>query len=429
LRQMSTRGAIVRNLAGLVFVGCLLRLVAAQGLAGGLGAAYQGDEVGYVTLAGHLVHDRSFTDYYGVPTSYRTPGLPLLLTLPIGLAGLNPVVGRIFMCLIGSLLIPACYLLGRASTGSEKIAWTAAALAAFFPTWVFLSSSLGSDIPAAILVTLMAWMLIEGRQRSVLWMVGAGILWGAATLVRPVVLVYAPGICLWLWMALPERKRRLAALLAVVIPYACLLAPWTVRNTRVNGTFVLVSTQGGSELYKSNNPEATGIVALDEAHFHEALEQRYPKERYPNEAVRSSLFQADGVDFIRHNPRRFAELCVIRLIQLWKVYSPRVPLLESVVVVASFGIALPFFLIQMVRRGWQRGPDMLVLFLVICHTAVHTVFTSAIRYRVPIEPLVIIAAVQGLSWVAGYLELGSFTLFQRRGRLPVETTGLSSRTG
>jgi hypothetical protein len=120
--------------------------------------------------------------------------------------------------------------------------------------------------------------------------------------------------------------------------------------------------------------------------------------------VRSEMFQADARRFIIENPRRFAELCLIRFIQLWKVYSPRVPLIDNLAVIGSFGLALPFFLIQVIRSGWRRGPEMLLVLIVLCHTAVHVVYTSIVRYRIPIEPLVIILAIQGFYWAFGRID-------------------------
>src|SRR5262249_8633379 len=158
----------------------------------------------------------------------------------------------------------------------------------------------------------MAWALIEGyRRHSLLRIIVAGIFWGTATLVRPVALIYAPAIVLWLLIVMPSWKSRLVAIVAVLVPFVFILAPWTIRNMQVHGTFVLISTQDGSELYISNNPEATGILANDYAHFREVLAQRYATEQYPDERARSKMFEADAIEFIRQNPRRFAELCFI----------------------------------------------------------------------------------------------------------------------
>ena len=118
------------------------------------------------------------------------------------------------------------------------------------------------------------------------------------------------------------------------------------------------------------------------------------------------MFQADAVRFILENPRRFAELCFIRFIQFWKLYSPRVPLINSLAVIASFGVALPFFLIQVIRCGWRRGPEMLLLFIIICHTSVHVIYISIVRYRMPIEPMVIVMAIQGFYWALGRFRHG-----------------------
>ena len=110
----------------------------------------------------------------------------------------------------------------------------------------------------------------------------------------------------------------------VMISAAVLVARWSIRNTYVHGTFVLTSTQGGSEFNKGNNPIATGILAYDHDYFSENLEPRYPREEYVRGETEQSV-SADAVNFIGENPGRFIELCFIRFTELWKLYSPRVP--------------------------------------------------------------------------------------------------------
>jgi 4-amino-4-deoxy-L-arabinose transferase-like glycosyltransferase len=397
----------MRQIVLLTFAAFVVRMLVAQFVLGGLSREYQGDESDYVKLAIHFVQGLGFSDNAGRPTSLRTPGLPLLLTLPIWLTSANIGAIRLFMCLLESLMIPAVYLLARSVTGSEKIGLVAGAIAVVFPSWMFPSGAILTDIIAGILTCVLVWMLVESRQRrSVSWIAGAGTIWGIATLIRPVSLSYAPAIIAWLFLLRAGRRDSLVAIGAVIIAFASTLAPWTIRNFYVHGTFVLISTQAGTELYKGNNPMATGILAFDHTFFDENLAQIHPEEMYPNEAVRSKKFQADAVKFIVDNPRRFAELCFLRLIELYKTYSPRVPLLASIAVTASFGAALPFFLIQVVRRGWDRGPEMLMLLIILCQTATHVVFTSVVRYRIPVEPLIVVLAIQGFLWSLTRLGVG-----------------------
>jgi hypothetical protein len=67
-------------------------------------------------------------------------------------------------------------------------------------------------------------------------------------------------------------------------------------------------------------------------------------------------------------------------------------------VIFSFGIALPFFLVQVIRSAWRRGPEMLLFLIILCHTGLHMVYGSIVRYRIPIEPLVMVMAITGFCW-------------------------------
>jgi hypothetical protein len=55
---------------------------------------------------------------------------------------------------------------------------------------------------------------------------------------------------------------------------------------------------------------------------------------------------------------------------------------------------------QVIRLGWRRGPEVLFLFIILCQTGLHTVYTSNVRYRTPIEPLFIVMAITGFCWTS-----------------------------
>jgi 4-amino-4-deoxy-L-arabinose transferase-like glycosyltransferase len=377
----------------LIAIGFGVRILVNEILLGGIDRPYEDDESGYITLALHLSRGLGFTNEFGYATAHRTPGLPLLLTIPVSIFGSNIAVIRCFMCFVEAFLAPALYLLLRSMTISVEWALAGSMLTVLFPTWVIPSGAILTDIPAAILVAVMTALLITGYKRQSSGVIaGAGVVWGAAILIRAVSLIYLPALFLWLFLSMEGWRRKLASLAVLTMCVAVVLAPWCIRNEYLFKTLVLTSTQAGSELNKSNNPQATGILAVDNARFDDRKYRNY------NEAVQSKLFQADAVEFIRTNPWRFIELCWIRFGQLWKLYSPRVPLVNSIAVIASFGLAVPFFLLQVFRAGWRRGPDMLLFLIIACHTAAHVIFTSIVRYRVPVEPLIITLAVGGFCW-------------------------------
>jgi 4-amino-4-deoxy-L-arabinose transferase-like glycosyltransferase len=275
-----------------------------------------------------------------------------------------------------------------------------ACAAALFPNWVWYGSDLLTDIPGALATACTAWALVEARRRNSLgWFALAGLTCGAGVLFRATGMALLPGMILWIFLVMPGWRRHIPASALVCGVLACVIAPWVVRNTSVQGEFVPLSTQGGIEIYIANNPRATGILADDFKRYAEESSKLYPRDDFSTEAQRSSRYQADAVTFIREHPGRFFRLCAVRLGQLWKVYSPRVPLWSSLMTIGSFGVLLPFAAIQIARRGWRRGPTMLHLIMIASFSAVHAVYTSVIRYRIPFEPLVIALAAAGLIWL------------------------------
>jgi|GEM_PF-4928710 len=377
----------------------LVRLGLAHVAVGGLGRPYEGDECSYTQLAAALADGRGYISKDGTPHTIRTPAVPVLISLVFRLTDSSNVVVRVVMCLLATLLVPVCYLLGR-SLADERVGLLSAIAAALFPNWIWFSSYILTDLLAAASIVLLVWALVEGwRRDSLSWFMAAGLLGGGGILVRATNMVFVPGIIFWIFLVMPTWRRRFVAAILVCVSLACVVAPWSIRNSLAFGRFASVSTQGGVAFWIGNNPEATGVLTHDFGHWREVLSKQMPREDYANSLEWSEACKAKATQFIRENPGRFLRLCTIRFVEFWKIYSPRVPLHKSLMVIASFGVLLPFAILQVIRRGWCRGPEMLLVILIASQTAVHTVFTAIIRYRIPIEPLVVILAASGLVWL------------------------------
>ena len=394
--------ARVRTVLAIVMVaGFALRLIAMEVMNDGLNSPFVSDETSYARLATALAEGRGYVDEDGTPHIYRPPGVPFLVSLAFRITEPRVLVARVFMCALGTMLIPVCYLLG-ASLGNARVGLLSAVSAAVFPNWVYYSGWVLTDLTSATLVGLAAWMLIEGwRRNALLWFAAGGAAWGLAALTRPTCLAFGPAVVLWVLVVMPNWRRRTLAALVTCVALAAMIAPWAVRNTLVHDQFVFASSlggRGGMTLWVGNNPNATGFLSKDFAYFQQTGSKLFSREDYPHPLDRANAYKADAVKFVQENPGRFVRLCAVRFVQLWKVYSPRVPLAQSLVTIASFGVALLFFLIQAARRGWRRSPEMLMLLLIASQTAVHMVFAASVRYRIPIEPLVLVMAAAGFFW-------------------------------
>src|SRR6476620_2362683 len=142
---------------------------------------------------------------------------------------------------------------------NDTIGLIAGGLMAIWPTEVAYVTILSSELPFTVffLLGFVAWF----SSRMAPWFVRAvvsGLAFGGAIYVRPAAM-FLPFV-VWL-SAIPNwRKLRdtLLMLLITIIVIGATIAPWSIRNTKLFGHFVLLSTNGGVSLWVGNNPSATG---------------------------------------------------------------------------------------------------------------------------------------------------------------------------
>jgi 4-amino-4-deoxy-L-arabinose transferase-like glycosyltransferase len=383
----------------LFVAGFLLRVAAAHFLLGGLNLPPHGDEHSYLRLAASLAEGRGFTDEDGAPHANRVPGLPWIISLLFRIIVPSVTGARLLMCALTSLAIPACYWLGL-SAYDTRVGLITAAAAAVFPHWLYYGPAVLTDVPSAIAMTLVAAMLITGWRRADMgWLCAAGAAWGVAILIRPSNLCFAPVVILWILLVLPSGRRGLTGVAAVFLPLLLVVLPWCVRNSLAFGQPMGVSNEGGLALWIGNNPRATGILVTDYRYYAEEGKYLFREENFATSTDRAKAYRAAAIEFILSQPGRFLHLAFERFLQFWKIFSPRVSFAANVITATSFGSLLPFFFLRLLSHGWRRGPDLLLALLIASQTGLHTVFTSVVRYRIPVESMIIVLAVAGAVWV------------------------------
>lgn len=208
--------------------------------------------LGYCWLPGH------FTAYWPVGTSfvysifYRVFGHSYV---PIILFNIALTLGSIWMTM----------LLAERWFG-RRAALLAGYLLALWPMQIEFSTVLASELifnflMLAILVVWEApWLSsrFDAERHPWLKAILIGLLAGVLCYIRPVGLLL-PAILYVLSMCRERRFARPAfcALLAIVTMLA-VIAPWSARNTRLFGRFMLVSDNGGSNLWMGNHPGGDG---------------------------------------------------------------------------------------------------------------------------------------------------------------------------
>jgi 4-amino-4-deoxy-L-arabinose transferase-like glycosyltransferase len=340
----------------------------------------------------------------------RTPGYPLFLAACQLLFGPRLLPVRLVQAALGAGCVWLVARLTRQALPEDPpgTAWTApliaAVITAFDPYAVANSAFVLSEALFLPLMLLAQWGLAalwrpEGREVkasgwSAAWralLTGAAS--GAAVLVRPSWALYVPlALALWVALEFRDRSRRAEVLRGaalVALGTALVMAPWWVRNARVYGRFVPTALWSGASLYDGLNPRATGDSDMDFL----ADPEFWPLD----EETRDAVLRDRALAFARAHPGRVLQLAAVKAARFWSPWPNAAPFRSPVVAVASALVTLPVFALLAVGL-WDRRRDpreLVLLALPLAYTfALHLVFVSSMRYRVPVAvPATGLAAV------------------------------------
>ena len=234
------------------------------------------------------------------PTAYWPVGTAAIYAAVYFFFGHNYTAIVVLNIIMSSAIVGLTIWLGRIFF-NDTIALVAGGLMAIWPTEIGFVTILSSELPFTVffLSGLLAWF----NNRIAPWFIRAvvgGIAFGGAIYVRPAAM-FLPFVA-WL-SAIPNwRKLRdtLPMLLATIIMIGVTIAPWSIRNTKLFGHFVGLSTNGGISLWVGNNPNATGYYM-----------DPYYKDMMPasmeqwGEYERNKVFTQAALRYIVENPASF----------------------------------------------------------------------------------------------------------------------------
>jgi len=261
------------------------------------------DSQAYDVFAQHIAQGYGYGWEPHRPSAFWPVGTSAIYALFFRIFGHDYTVIMLFQVCVGVAVVALGTSLSRRWFG-EPVAVATAWILACWPLLIQYTTILASELFFILFVLLAFWLAsMPGRGWSTRG-VSSGIALAAASYVRPLALVMAP--FLFMKEAIENRQRRgtmFACTVAIVVMAACIL-PWTVRNWHVFDRFVLISTNGGANLWMGNNPEAdTGYMQL-------------PQLDIPNEADRDSFLGRQAGQYIAQDPIAFFVRMVRKAISL-----------------------------------------------------------------------------------------------------------------
>ncbi|MGB2624550.1 MAG: glycosyltransferase family 39 protein [Candidatus Acidiferrum sp.] len=379
--------------------------------------------VPFQTEAGHIAYSIASGKGYSSPfqrdsgpTAWLTPVYPYLLagifkifgiyTLPSFLAALS-----LNILFSAATCIPIFYV-GKRIAGLG-VASGAAWLWSLFPNAILIPFEwIWDTCLSALLVAVLVWATLElAESRRVSNWCLYGILWGFALLTNPAVALLLPVFLLW--AAYRDRNqdrnawRFLRPALAGAIALFCCV-PWTIRNYVVFHRLIPLRSNFAFELYVGNNENydeqnrfRPGPITQDR----EILRYlRMGETPFMEEEERKA------VAFIKTHPRIEVWLISQRFVDFWAgTATPIATFREAdslwLRVILLCNDAAPLFALLgavflFVRKNEYAFPIVAVL---VVFPLLYYVTHTSLRYRHPIDPVVLLLAAVGVQGIGNWI--------------------------
>jgi len=194
------------------------------------------DALRYAVLAENLLDKASLTLDGETPEVFRTPGVPVLLALSKWL-GASFVLATFFNILFSASLAVVIFLIARQML-SQKFAIAAALIFSLSPQVIFHSVGVFGEMPFTFFFAISVWLILFKEKRDKKEIFLAGLSLGVAALIRPVALYFIPLLFVFLIYERWRNKKNIALLL---IGFLVIAGPWMLRNKIVADSFSLSS--------------------------------------------------------------------------------------------------------------------------------------------------------------------------------------------
>jgi len=433
-----------RLLPAILLLAVLLRVAVALYLGDAIeetrGGTY--DQISYDALAQRVVSGHGFsfaTDWWpGVradqPTAFWSYLYTLFLAAVYAVFGHHPLTARLIQAVLAGLLMPwLTYRISQRIFG-PRTALIAAGISAVYLYFITYAASLMTETLyiVGILWTLDAAMRLAGAldsaqvgmSRRLRLGIELGLAMGITLLLRQVIGVFLATLALWfLWLAWRRGwlRRGLAPLAAAALVVVLLCVPFVVRNYRVFGVVGMPNTNVGINFFWANHPiYGTQFEAVLSPEHGVSYQELIPSElRGLNDALLDRALLARGVQIVVDDPGRYLLLSLSRIpiyFQFWP--APQSTLLSNAARLLSFGVFLPFMLYGLIlsikragviriraRRLIQPGLHLAFLTLLwlfmATYTAVHLASWANVRYRLPVDAVLLIFAAAGIADLVG----------------------------
>ena len=348
----------------------------------------------------------SFLIHRGIllPSAAMPPGYIVFLSGVFWLFGDNTtayILIQIIQALLGSLICVLIYKIAEVCL-STKVAFVSSLIASIYPSFIYSCTQISSFIFYCFINVFLFYLLIKFlKHKNNTILMGLGGTLGLLCLFRAEMLLYIPFLIGWIFFNL--EKDRIKKTLLLIVSFFIVMMPWTVRNYVIFHKIIPTSTLLGYNLWRGHNPNATGGAECGE--FPPQIIDKSNRLKPDNyfEINNDNLFLNAAIKFMKDNPGKDLLLGIKKFIIFWtydQTYTPKIAQKSvgaaHILYLIPWFIVLVFFIIGLFVNNIDRRIMMLFYIYFILSSLLGMAFFILPRYRMVIEPFVIIIAAQGI---------------------------------
>lgn len=354
----------------------------------------------------------------GYGSSWRAPVYSYLLAGIYYLSGDHPEDGqpkkgiffaRIFQTVISSLTIILVFLIAK-QVFNGTVGLISAFLASFYPYFIFFTGDILAETTYTFFIALSIYLLLALYKKNCLKnRIFAGISLGLTFLTKGSFLIFF--FFVFIWILIKERNFPTAIKNSIQIFLFSLLImlPWAIRSSIFYNSFMIMPPGGGREIWRAVNPlaiklETTGSLNTEKDRWQPSFEY-FPKKREKEiqklgPLVADRQFRKEAMAFIKKDFKGFLRHAKLKFFHFWRLWPRIGSKRNKLIAKCTSAWILPLGwlgIILSLKKYWRT--TILLIFLIAAFNFTHMIFFCNIRYRIPIDPYIIIFASYTIFWL------------------------------
>ena len=349
------------------------------------------DESDYYVLATNLINRHIYSLDGAMPTAYRPPGYPLLITV-FRFLGAQAVHLRI----INYLLLALCLVVLNETLKKRSILIAASIgilLVLFYPVIFYTAGQLYPQTLATLLFLLSIY-LITRTDRTWWSILLAGFSLGLLVLTVPIFFFSIFVIGVWIWYF--ERLEGIKSFIISASIAFLIIGLWTFRNYSVFNTWFFVSTNSGENLLLGNSentqPNIGQLADINEYRRESVIMSEVERDQY---------YRSQAIQYIRTYPDQSIRMYFSKLLNYFNYRNELVteveesPIRDIIMFLTYIPLLLIFIIRLIMNKFVKTSPfEWLLIILYFTSALVSAVFFTRIRFRLPFDfVLIMVVAI------------------------------------